>query len=171
MALRWSRRRSAFALPLSLPLLASLALLDAGVAGPLEAQRVREFGVQVTGIAAEQPAVLAGPVVALRPASRVRVSIGAGAGASEGEAAWRAELLGHFLLSPAERRGVGLYGAAGVAAVGGPVEQGYLVLALGAEARPGGRSGWMVEAGLGGGARLVAGYRIRRFRAGRGLGE
>jgi hypothetical protein len=54
-----------------------------------------------------------------------------------------------------------LYGAGGVAVVGGPVEQGYLVLTLGLEDRPAARAGWFVEAGVGGGARLAAGYRWR----------
>ena len=75
-----------------------------------------------------------------------------GAGVSDDRAAWRGELLAHFLLSPARRQGAGVYGAGGVAVVGGPVEQGYLVLTLGLEARPAARVGWFVEAGVGGGA-------------------
>ena len=99
---------------------------------------------------------------ALRTSRRMRVSATVGAGVSDGRAAWRGELLAHFLLNPTRRSGVGIYGAGGVAAVGGPVDQGYLVLALGVEARPGGRSGWFVEAGVGGGVRLAAGVRWRR---------
>ena len=38
-----------------------------------------------------------------------------------------------------------------------------VVLTLGLEARPAARDGWFVEAGVGGGARLAAGYRWRRF--------
>ena len=53
--------------------------------------------------------------------------------------------------------------AGGVAAVGGPVDEGYLVLALGLEGRPGGPDGWFVEAGVGGGARLAAGWRWRQW--------
>jgi hypothetical protein len=58
---------------------------------------------------------------------------------------------------------VGAYLAGGVAAVGGPADRGYLVLAAGIEDRPGARSGWFLEAGVGGGARLAAGYRWRWF--------
>jgi hypothetical protein len=83
-------------------------------------------------------------------------------GGSAGELAFRAELLGHFLLSPNKRTGMGPYFAAGVAAVGGPVERGYLVLTLGVEQRPGARSGWVAEAGIGGGFRVALGYRWRR---------
>ena len=49
--------------------------------------------------------------------------------------------------------------------VGGPVEQGYLVVAIGLEGRPGARAGWFVEAGVGGGARLALGYRWRQLPA------
>jgi hypothetical protein len=37
------------------------------------------------------------------------------------------------------------------------------VLAAGIEGRPGAASGWFLEAGVGGGARLSAGYRWRWF--------
>jgi hypothetical protein len=121
----------------------------------------------VTGIAtASDPGLAVGGVSAgLRTSRRTRVSVAAGVGAVDGEVAWRGELLAHFLLSPGRRRGAGFYGAGGVAVVGGPVEQGYVVLTLGLEERPGARSGWFVEAGVGGGARLAAGYRWRWFPA------
>jgi hypothetical protein len=137
-----------------------------GAARPAAAQRVVELGV--TGIAtASDPAVaVAGVYGALRTSLRSRVSVAAAIGGGGGETAWRGELLGHFLLSPTRRSGVGLYGAAGVAAVGGPVDQGYLVVTLGLEGRPGARSGWFAEAGVGGGVRLAAGYRWRRLPAG-----
>jgi hypothetical protein len=94
------------------------------------------------------------------------MSVSAGMGAAAGDLAFRAELLGHFLLSPNKRKGTGPYFAAGVAAVGGPVERGYLVLTLGVEQRPGAGSGWTAEAGLGGGFRVALGYRWRRRSAG-----
>ena len=58
-----------------------------------------------------------------------------------------------------------MYLAGGIAGVGGPEDEGYLVLAIGIEHRPGARSGWFVEGGVGGGARVAAGYRWRRFPA------
>jgi hypothetical protein len=120
------------------------------------------------GIAtAADPSVVAGGVyAALRTSLRTRISAAAAIGASGGETAWRGELLGHFLLNPTRRDGVGLYGAGGIAVVGGAVDQGYLVVTLGLEARPGARSGWFVEAGVGGGARLAGGYRWRHPAAG-----
>jgi len=145
------------------PAAALLIAAPLAAARPAVAQQVWELGV--TGmVTASDPALVVGGVYgALRTSLRSRVSAAVAAGASGGEAAWRGELLAHFLLNPTRRRGVGLYGAGGVAVVGGPVEQGYLVLALGLEARPGARSGWFVEAGVGGGARMAAGYRWRRF--------
>lgn len=127
---------------------------------------MREVGVQAVATAAHTDAAVAALYGALRISYRTRISLLAGAGASAGEPAWRAELLTHFLLNPAKAHGPALYGATGVAAVGGPFERGYLVVVLGAEGRPGARSGWVVEAGVGGGARLAMGYRWRWFPVG-----
>ena len=129
---------------------------------PLAAQQAREIGVQaiVTG---SNPVLGVGALYgALRTSNRTRLSVTGGVGTSAGEAAFRAELLGHFLLSPNKRKGTGPYFAAGVAAVGGPVDRGYLVLTLGVEQRPGAGSGWAAEAGVGGGVRVGVGYRWRR---------
>ena len=156
MASRWARRSAA--------LRALAALLAAAMSGgaPVAAQQVTEFGVMGIATASDPALVVAGGYGAIRTSRRTRISAGLGAGVSDGRATWRGELLAHFLLNPTRRWGVGVYGAGGVAAVGGPVDQGYLVLTLGLEARPGGRSGWFVEAGVGGGARLAAGVRWRR---------
>jgi hypothetical protein len=58
---------------------------------------------------------------------------------------------------------MGAYAGGGVAGIAGPDDRGYLVLLLGIEAGPGARGGWALEAGVGGGLRLAAGYRWRRF--------
>lgn len=147
----------------SLPLAATLATV--GVRGAA-AQRGRELGV--LGIATASDPVLAGagPYAALRTSARTRVATALALGASDRAVAWRGELVAHFLLDPLTTTGSGFYLGAGAALVGGPVERGYLVLLVGLEGRPGGRSGWAVEAGVGGGARLAAGYRWRRFRSG-----
>jgi hypothetical protein len=129
--------------------------------GSLAAQQVRELGVQ--GIAAlSDPVVgVAAGYAALRFSERTRLSASLGAGLSGREAAWRGEILGHFLLSPDERRKPGFYLAGGVAGSGGERSQGYLVLTLGVEAKPRAPSGWSLELGVGGGLRLAAGYRWR----------
>jgi hypothetical protein len=130
---------------------------------PAAAQQVREIGIEAVVTSSDPVLAVAGAYAGLRTSGRTRFSAALGAGVSDGELAWRAEALGHFLLSPDRRRGWGAYGAGGLAAVGGPVSRGYLVLALGLEERPGTRSGWAVEAGVGGGIRLALAYRWRRF--------
>ena len=142
-------------------------LLIAGVAlpAPSAAQQVREIGIQAVGTASDPALAVAGVYGALRTSGRTRVSATVSGGVSGGELAWRGELLGHFLLSPEERRRAGVYFAAGIAAVDGAVSRGYLVLTLGLEERPRARSGWAVELGVGGGARIGVGYRWRWFSA------
>jgi hypothetical protein len=131
-------------------------------APPISAQQTREFGIQAIGTASDPVLGVGALFGALRTSNRTRLSGTAGLGGSGGEVAFRAELLGHFLLNPNKRKGTGPYFAAGVAAVGGPVERGYLVLTLGVEQRPGAGSGWAAEAGVGGGFRVALGYRWRR---------
>ena len=48
--------------------------------------------------------------------------------------------------------------------VEGPVDRGYLVLTVGLENALPRRSGWAVEAGVGGGVRVLLGYRWRWLR-------
>jgi hypothetical protein len=146
MALRW---------------LSAVAVLAA--APPAGAQQVKELGIQVTGTLSDPALGAGGGYAAWRPSSRARISAAVGLGRSGGGTAWRGELLGHFLLAPNRRQSPGAYLAGGLAIVGGPADRGYLVLAVGLEDRPGGSGGWFVEGGVGGGARLSAGYRWRWF--------
>jgi hypothetical protein len=127
------------------------------------AQQVRELGIQAVGTFSDPGLAVAGGYGALRTSGRTRISATLGVGVSGGDLAWRGEVLGHFLLSPEERRKLGFYLAGGVAGVEGPVERGYLVLTLGVEERPGAGSGWALEAGVGGGVRVSLAYRWRRF--------
>ena len=128
---------------------------------PVAAQRIAELGVQATALAADPGSAVGGVYGALRTSLRTRISVAAAVGGSEGETVVRGELLAHFLLNPTRRRGVAPYVAGGVAVVGGQAEEGYLVLTLGLESRPGAPSGWVVEAGVGGGARVAVGFRHR----------
>jgi hypothetical protein len=146
MALRW---------------LSAVAALAA--AAPADAQQVNELGIQAIGTLSDPALAVGGIYAGWRPTRRARISAGLGLGGSEGEVAWRGELLGHFLLAPTRREGAGVYLAGGIAAVGGPTDQGYLVLVAGLEARPGAASGWFLEAGVGGGPRVSAGWRWRWF--------
>jgi hypothetical protein len=145
------------------PWIEALATVWAAVAATEGAaqQRVREIGVQAVVTSSEPVLLVAGPYAGFRPSSRTRLSLDVGAGISDDDFAWRGEALAHFLLSPAKRQGWGVYFAGGVAAVGGPVSRGYLVLTLGTEQGPAAASGWMAELGVGGGVRVSAGYRWR----------
>lgn len=137
--------------------------LLAGMASrELAAQQAREFGIQGV-VVAEDPAFVAGGLFAgLRTTRRMRLAATASVGSADGSTAWRGELLGHFLLNPGSRRAPGAYAGGGVA-VAGPDERGYVVILVGLESTPGGRSGWAVEAGLGGGFRASVGWRWRSF--------
>ena len=106
-------------------------------ATPGHTQQAREIGIQAVVTTSAPELRVIGVYGALRTSGRTRISVGAGGGASGGEFAWRAEALGHFLLSPVRRRGWGAYVAGGLSAVGGERSRGYIVLTLGAEARPG----------------------------------
>ena len=130
---------------------------------PGGAQQVREIGIQGIVTTSDPLAGVAGPYVAVRTSGRTRVSAFLGGGASDGRFSWRGEGLGYFLLNPDRRGGWGPYVAGGIAAVGGPVQQGYIVLTFGVEEHPRSSSGWVAEVGIGGGVRFGAGYRWRRF--------
>ena len=121
------------------------------------------------GIAtASDPALVVAGVYGAHPhlAAHPDLRRGSALGASDGRAAWRGELLAHFLLNPTRRRGVGVYGAGGVAVVGGPVDQGYLVLTLGLEARPGGALGLVRRGRRGRRGAAGGGLRWRRLATG-----
>ena len=130
---------------------------------PGTAQQVTEIGIHAIGTFSQPALAVAGGYGALRTLGRTRVSVSLTAGTSDGKLAARGELLGHFLLSPEEQRKPGFYLAGGIAGIGGVVDRGYLVLTAGVEQRPRGSSGWVVEAGIGGGLRVGLGYRWRRF--------
>lgn len=140
-----------------------LASLRPGAAA--EAQQAFEYGPQVTGVIAEPGSIVAGGYGAVRSLGRTRFALTAGVGAAEGgNTAWRTELGVHFLLNPRARTGIGAYVGGGAAAAdAGDGTNGYVLLVAGLEARPGGASGWSVEAGLGGGLRISAGWRWRTF--------
>jgi hypothetical protein len=153
-----------------MPSASSELLLLAGAltwAAPLAAQQGREIAIQAIGTTSDPALAVAALQGAVRTSTRTRFSAAVGAGTSSGELAVRGEILGHFLLSPNKQRGVGFYFAGGVAAVGGPVDRGYLILTAGLEHRPAAASGWAAEVGIGGGLRVMVGYRWRWLRQSR----
>jgi hypothetical protein len=133
---------------------------------PLAAQRPVEYGLHAVATFATPDLVAGGGYAAVRPGERARLALTLAAGTAGGDAAFRGELLAHFLLSPRAKHGVGFYalGGAAVADLASTGDtQGYMVLGVGVESRPGARSGWALEAGIGGGLRIAAGYRWRRL--------
>jgi hypothetical protein len=134
-----------------------------GSSHPAAAQNATEAGVHAVGTLSEPALAVAGVYGGLRISGRTRLAGYLGAGISDDRLAWRGELLGHFLLSPDEVRKPGFYFGAGVAGVEGAVGRGYLVITAGMETRPGAVSGWVIEAGVGGGFRVGFGYRWRWF--------
>jgi hypothetical protein len=120
----------------------------------------REFGVEALFAASDPVFAGGGLYAAVRPSPRVRVALTASAGGIGGDLAFRGELLGHFLLTPLAR-GAGVYLGGGAALLADGDARGYVVALVGVESRPAARSGWFVEGGVGGGARVAAGWRRR----------
>jgi hypothetical protein len=155
----------------SRPLLGSVLLALATPVAPLRAQRFTVFEADAGAALVLARHTMAGVEVGAgyRPGGQSRVALAVGAGSEDGRAAARAQLTAQFLVTPAARRGAGLYGGLGVAVAGrrGAPGGGYLALVVGLEAAPGGggtrRGGWYAELGLAGGARIAAGWRGRWF--------
>ena len=142
-----------------------VAALAAGVAAPLAAQgTVKAWGLQTVAALATPADYTAGLTGSIRPSARTRIALYAGGGStSDAAGVGRAELVGHFLLNP-RSLGTEFYAGGGLAGVfRSGAADGYIVLLVGLETRPGGPGGLFVEAGLGGGARVSAGYRWRKL--------
>ena len=136
-----------------------LPLFTASAPQRLSAQRVsREFGVQGYGLLADEGRIGGGVFGALRVGPRARLSLVAGGEGGGGGV----EGLVHLLLAPAKRRGAGAYVAGGLAADVADRTEAWIVALVGVEGTPGGGQGWVIEAGVGGGVRVVAGWRWRR---------
>lgn len=132
-------------------------------AWPAHAQRItQEVGVQLFVLSGDEPLVGGAGYAAIRPTTRSRISLALGAGGRDGEMTGRGELLGHFLFSSGRKQGPGVYAAGGLAVDIHGEANSWIVGAVGVEAAPGARSGWMAEIGVGGGWRGVLGWRWRR---------
>lgn len=129
------------------------------------AQQEREWRVQALGtVAPAAEAFVGGGLGAvIRSRSRLGLGLAAAAGARDGNLAGRGEVLLLFALDPARRRAVVPYAAGGMAVVSDRVAtDAYLVATVGMAGNSGGRAGWFLEAGAGGGVRLAAGLAFRR---------
>jgi hypothetical protein len=125
------------------------------LASPASAQQAEELGFKATSLLARKhPYYGAGFSAAYRTGGRVRIGFASTYGVSNAE--------------PSGHGGWGLYGFGGAGFEVGWRDQGYLVLGVGLESNPAGRRGFHVEAGIGGGLQLSAGWRARWPRPGKG---
>lgn len=144
----------------------AVLLLAAIMAGPAAAQRGWDGQVHVLALARDSALIGGGLGGALRLGRGLRIgaTLSGGAPTPGGAAAGRGEALLAYHVSPPREGGVGVYAGAGVA---GEVHdgdiRGLLVALLGLEARPWSGGGLFLEAGVGGGVRLAAGYRVIRL--------
>lgn len=134
-----------------------------GLAAEAHGQGVRrELGIEVYTLRATPDRIGGALSAGWRVGPRARVSLLGGMDGGDGGPVGRTEALVHFLLAPDRKRGVGLYGAGGLAVDIASRSEARMVALVGVEPAPGGRQGWMLEAGVGGGWRFAAGWRWRR---------
>jgi hypothetical protein len=148
--------------PRRLALLGAVCVAVGALSRPAAAQGITEVGAQAMLTTANPTALFAGPTLARRVGRRDRLAFGLGLGGADGQVAGRGEAMWQFLLSPEAEGRPGVYLGAGLAASVTPAWRGWVVATAGVDWSPGGRSGWMAEVGVGGGVRVVLGYRWRR---------
>jgi hypothetical protein len=148
--------------PRPLALLGAVCLAVGALSRPAAAQGITEVGAQAMLTTANPTALFAGPTLARRLGRRDRLAFGLGLGGADGQVAGRGEAMWQFLLSPEAEGRPGVYLGAGLAASVASEWRGWVVATAGVDWSPGGRSGWMAEVGVGGGVRVVMGYRWRR---------
>jgi hypothetical protein len=140
-------------------------LLTVVTAGPAAAQRGWDAQAHALVLARDSVLVAGGVGAGMRLGRGLRLGATLSAGAlTPGGAAGRGEALLAYHVSPPRRGGVGVYAGAGIAGeVHGGGARGLLVALIGVERRPWSGGGWFVEGGVGGGARIAAGYRLIRL--------
>jgi hypothetical protein len=110
-------------------------------------------------VVASNPIFLGGgPFLSLPLDRQLRLRTQAMLGTQGRSTAARAELALEAVLDPGARGWTG-FGVLGVAATSGRAGVGSILVAVGAEWRPAARTGWRLEAGVGGGVRLAVGFR------------
>ena len=153
------------------PRIPLLLIVAACLATPIEAQSARELQLHGVGTFASSQFLGGGVGFALRSQGRMRLGLSLSGGdlSHEPEGAerdhrfgGRGELMVSYHANPYKRSGIAPYAGGGVAVAATPEEMfEYVLLAIGVETAPGGRRGWFVELGVGGGVRVSAGYRLR----------
>jgi hypothetical protein len=140
------------------------ALLAAVSVQPAWGQRAREWQVQGLAVVARSSFAGGGLGFAFRSWGRLRVGATATFGTADGRLAGRGEAALSYHVNPVRRSGFTPYAGGGVALTASDsVSTEYLTLFLGVESTPGRPLGVFAEVGVGGGLRLSAGLRLRRF--------
>ena len=100
---------------------------------------------------------------AVRPGAQSRIVLRSAAGAEAGAPAIRAEGAAQFVLWPQVTSGITPLASLGLAFRGAEHTHGagYIIASLGVEQAPGRSRGWYVDAGVGGGFRVLAGMHWR----------
>lgn len=148
---------------------AIVALVGTLGAGGLHAQGrplVLESGLHLTLMTSTDSGItplLVGFRGAIRTTGATRVSLSAGTGLLEMGSTARGEIAGEYLLAPRAAGRLGVYVGGGLAGVIGEGRGQFLLAYVGVEKSPGLKSGWALEAGMGGGFRLRAAWHWRKF--------
>ena len=150
----------------------TLGLLGCLAAGGLHAQGrslVFESGLHLTLMTSANSGMtplLVGFRVALRTTGATRITASGGTGLLKMGSTARGELAAEYLLAPRAAGRVEVYVGGGIAGVIGEGHGQFLLAYVGIEKSPGLKSGWALEAGMGGGFRLRAAWHWRKFPAG-----
>jgi len=148
---------------------ATLGLIVCLLAGGLQAQGrslVLESGLHLTLMTSSDSGVtplLVGFRAAIRTTGATRVTVSGGTGLLEMGSTARGEVAAEYLLAPRAARRIGVYVGGGLAGVIGEGRGQFILAYIGIEKSPGLKSGWALEAGMGGGFRLRAAWHWRKF--------
>jgi len=143
-----------------------LGLVTRTVEGQQTGQTViLEWGIHATAVVADSArlGMVGGPRLAVRAAGGTRGALSIGVGVLDDSATARVEGAVEYQVAPRAAGRVGVYFGGGLAGVAGASRGGFLLVYVGVESSPGLRSGWAIEAGLGGGFRIRGAYHWRRF--------
>ncbi len=139
-----------------------LLLVVTGTGVEARAQNPTTFWqVHALGTSASSRFVGAGIGFGRRVGGRLTYQFSLTPGVTRRVLAVRSEGLLAFSLDPARRGGIAPYGGGGMAVlVAKGATDAFLVLVVGLESAPRGRSGWFAELGFGGGVRGSVGWRL-----------
>jgi hypothetical protein len=131
------------------------------VTQPASAQTMPvSLGGSALGVASDPVFVGLGTVLRASVDRQVRMRVGAWAGRRGRATAGRAEAVMELVLDPGTAGWSPFAGGGFAVAVDRRDAEAYLVVSVGLEQRPAGRSGWWFETGLGAGVRVGLGYRV-----------